>query len=213
MLICNGSPRGEMSNSATIAKWFLKDQDKVILLMKGPKHQEYLDILAAYDHIVFIYPLYVDAMPGIVKAFFERVAIADGLMAGKKVSFIIHSGFPESVHLEVLERYHRILSKKLGFVLADTIVIPGSEGFRLMPPKQNRKKQQDVMKLMDQFRIDQPFDDHLVRRLAGKRQSNKMRNFIFSLLEKTGITNLYWNSNLKRNNAYNKRFDKPYTEL
>ncbi|WP_296557871.1 NAD(P)H-dependent oxidoreductase [uncultured Acetobacterium sp.] len=212
LLICNGSPRGEKSNSTTIAKWFSTDQDKMILLMKASKHQAYLDTIASYGHMVFIYPLYVDAMPGIVKAFFERLATREGLMTGKKVSFIIHSGFPESVHLEVLTRYHQILARKLGFVLVDTIVIPGSEGFRLMPPQQNRKKQQAVMALMEQFRSDQPFDKHLLKRLAGKRQGTKTGNMVFSLLAKTGITNLYWDSNLKRNQAYEKRFDQPYAE-
>jgi NAD(P)H-dependent FMN reductase len=210
LLICNGSPRGDKSNSTTIANWFMTNQDEMILLMKQGRHEAYLDTVAAYDQLVFIYPLYVDAMPGIVKAFFEKLATREGLLRGKKVTFIIHSGFPEQVHLQVLKRYHRILAKKLGFVLADTIVIPGSEGFRLMPPKQNRKKQQAVSQLLDQFRLDHPLDASLLAQLAGKKQGGKMRNLVFSVLEKTGLTNLYWNNNLKQNAAFDKRFDKPY---
>ncbi|MFW6370050.1 MAG: hypothetical protein ACOC10_02460 [Bacteroidota bacterium] len=39
-----------------------------------------------------------------------------------------------------------------------------------------------------------------------------MRRFLFSLVSKTGLTDFYWNSNLKRNNAFSKRFDKPFEE-
>jgi hypothetical protein len=34
------------------------------------------------------------------------------------------------------------------------------------------------------------------------------------MMAKTGLTNFYWNSNLKKNGAFEKRFDKPYeTEI
>jgi hypothetical protein len=29
---------------------------------------------------------------------------------------------------------------------------------------------------------------------------------------KEGITNMYWDMNLKKNNAYGKRFDRPYLD-
>jgi len=31
-------------------------------------------------------------------------------------------------------------------------------------------------------------------------------------MSKTGLSNFYWNSNLKKNGAYKNRFDKPFIE-
>lgn len=33
---------------------------------------------------------------------------------------------------------------------------------------------------------------------------------IFKLLIKLGLTNFYWNNNLKKNGAFEKRFDRPF---
>ena len=35
---------------------------------------------------------------------------------------------------------------------------------------------------------------------------------LFSLFSLTGLTNYYWDFNLKKNNAYEKRFARPYVE-
>ena len=35
---------------------------------------------------------------------------------------------------------------------------------------------------------------------------------LYELLQKIGLTNLYWNINLKKNNAFERRFDTPYLD-
>ena len=39
-----------------------------------------------------------------------------------------------------------------------------------------------------------------------------MRRILFNVINKTGLTNLYWDSNLKKNNAFKDRFDKPFED-
>ncbi len=39
---------------------------------------------------------------------------------------------------------------------------------------------------------------------------SKFRIAINGLLQKTGLTNFYWNMNLKKNGAFERRFDVPY---
>jgi hypothetical protein len=48
--------------------------------------------------------------------------------------------------------------------------------------------------------------------LRGKETLSPFERIVFRLLSKTGLTNFYWNKNLKSNMAYDKRFDAPYTD-
>jgi hypothetical protein len=38
-----------------------------------------------------------------------------------------------------------------------------------------------------------------------------VRLFLIKIISKTKLANMYWDNNLKKNNAYIKRFDKPFT--
>jgi len=50
------------------------------------------------------------------------------------------------------------------------------------------------------------FDEQIVHKLAQPLRMSKCR----LLLVKIGLPSFYWNSMLKKNNAFEKRFDKPY---
>jgi len=210
LLICNGSPRGKESNSSVIASWFIAKEDSMIFLNNRSRHKDYIDLIRESKKLVFIYPLYVDAMPGFVKSFYETIENSMGNLQGKEIAFIIHSGFNESVHLEILKRYHELLAKKLSFTLAGTIIIPGSEGFRLMPPQMTKSKHDLVNKLMNDFRHSNVMDLTTMAKLSGRKRGSIFRNIFYPVINKLGLTAIYWNSNLKKNNAFKKRFDRPY---
>jgi len=233
-LILNGSPRGKSSNSAVITQWFVDGVDRasgltgitnektlnqsphatveVLYLNKVNHHEAYAKKALESTHLVMVFPLYVDGMPAQVKQFIEVLAPLKSSLYQKKITFIIHSGFSEGIQNRTLESYLNRFAQKMGLTNAGVIVIPGSEGFRLMPPKMTRKKHDAVMRLGQAFKAGTPYSSEDLNQLRGKETTSKFGALLFKILSKTGLTNLYWNSLLKQNNAFSKRFDQPYLQ-
>jgi len=231
-LILNGSPRGKSSNSAIIAQWFTDGFDgvkglegsdnegtkkqssdtsvEILYLNKINYHGEYAKKALESTHLVMVFPLYVDGMPAQVKQFIEVLAPLRSSLYQKKITFIIHSGFSEGIQNKTLESYLNRYAQKMGLTNAGVIVIPGSEGFRLMPPNMTKKKHDAVMRLGQAFKSDTPYSPDDLIHLRGKEKTSKFGGFLFKLLSKAGLTNFYWNSLLKKNNAFEKRYDQPY---
>lgn len=216
LVILNGSPRGTKSNSSVIAGWFLEGYREegvpILNLNKIKHHEEYAELVHQYDRVMFVFPLYVDGMPGIVKNFFEVLAPFKEQMRGKKVTYIIHSGFSKAIQCNSLERYLNRYSTIMGFTNHGIVVIPGSEGFRLMPPKMLHKKKNAMATLASNYKSDTPYEIKSLKTLRGKEKMSKQIAFALRILSKIGITNMYWNMELKKNNAFKKRYDAPYAK-
>lgn len=215
LAIFNGSPRGVKSNSNLITSWFLTGytkKHKVFFLNKVKQYDKYLQEAINFDHYLFIMPLYVDGMPGQVKAFIEEMEDYKNSFIGKNVTFIIHSGFSEGIQNRALEMYLNRFAKIFQMNNKGVIIIPGSEGFRLMPESMTKKKKKMLTTLGSCYMNNVPYDAKILTKLIGKESTSSFGKLVFTLLSKLGITNMYWNSSLKKNNAFNKRFDAPYSK-
>jgi hypothetical protein len=62
------------------------------------------------------------------------------------------------------------------------------------------------------FGKNNTFDEDIVRSLAKRERMSGFTRTALRLLAITGLTNFYWDTQLKKNNAYENRFDKPYEE-
>jgi translation initiation factor 2 beta subunit (eIF-2beta)/eIF-5 len=209
-LIVNGSPRNKGSNSNVIATWLKRESDDIIHLASNRSYDKYNELLKKHNQLLIIYPLYVDAMPGIVKEFFEYLESKKSLINEKEVMFIIHSGFSEAVHLRVLERYHEVLKDILLLKRVETVITPGSEGIRLMPERMNKKRRVRLQTLVKAFHDSEELDVKVLKKLRGKEKTSKGKMVLFKIVDFLGLMNVYWNKQLKENMAYEKRFDKPY---
>lgn len=213
LTVFNGSPRGKSSNSSVIANWFTEgtyDTHSTYYIHKFKQLEEQAKAFVDAEEVLMVFPLYVDGMPGQVKAFFEALLPYKDKVGGKKITFIIHSGFTEGIQNRALESYLNRLSDILNLENYGVIVIPGSEGFRLMPPQMTKKKSDAVAKLAKNFKAGQAYVLSDVKSLAPKERLTSMGKLSFRFFKLLGLTNMYWNSNLKKNNAYDKRFDAPY---
>lgn len=211
-LMFNGSPRGTASNSLVMCKWLYQDGDAINHLKQVSNFNIYLNEIKSYQKIVFIYPLYVDSMPAIVKAFFEYLSEYKDVVKGKDFLFIVHSGFGEAIHSRILERYHQILKNRLDLNRVDTVISPGSEGVRLMPIQMNQKRKNRLIEFVNCFRNDQELSLELLKETAGAEIMSKKRRRRFKFFNFLGLTNIYWNRQLKQNNAYKSRYDRPYSD-
>ena len=207
LAVVNGSPRGRKSNSNRIIGWLTDGMEDVSKVYAADikKQEESVDIIQNADTILFVFPLYTDAMPGLVKEFMERMYRKD--FSGKKAAFFIHSGFPEAVHLRMLEKYCVYFAKLCGMELLGVAVMGGSEGGLPSDKKANKDRRVKAMKIVGQnIRNQKKFDEGALKTLMRFEKFNKITLIILKILP----LDVFWNAVIKKNGAYEKRYDRPY---
>ncbi|MCK4552512.1 MAG: NAD(P)H-dependent oxidoreductase, partial [Tenericutes bacterium] len=182
LIVYNGSPRGEKSNSSVITSWFLEgygnSNTEIRFLKKFKQHLTYAQEMIKYDEVLMVFPLYIDGMPGQVKRFFEIMSSLKDKLKDKHITFIIHSGFSDGIQSKALEQYCIRLSKILNLNNHGVIIIPGSEGFRLMPPVMTKKKRIAVANLGSSYKANEQYSEENLKFLYGKEKSSKFDSFM-----------------------------------
>ncbi|RLD57640.1 MAG: hypothetical protein DRJ01_13625 [Bacteroidetes bacterium] len=216
LTIFNGSPRGEQSNSTILIEQFLigyniinSDNVSINYILKSKLEKERKEIFQNADIILIFFPLYTDCMPGIVKKFFEDIADLK-INKSKKIGFIVQSGFPEAIHSTFVERYLNKFTKRLKCEYLGTVIKGGVEGIKIMPPFMTKKLFSRFQDLGEYFAKNECFSPEIKKKLLKPYKMSLGRKIMFFIFSKTGMANFYWNSNLKKNNAFEKRFDKPF---
>ena len=220
LCIINGSPRKQKSNSTILTEHFLngyrKKGDEATVstgYLTGPGEMEKShDLLSQASHVIIIFPLYTDCMPGIVKEFFEKLPVNESGKE-KNLGFIVQSGFPEAIHSVYVERYLDKFSRRMGYNYLGTIIKGGVEGIQVMPPFMTRKLYDNFYKLGEYFAETKTFSEEIKQKLRTPLRLNKANQAGFRVMNFLGFTNFYWNSNLKKNGAFEKRFDKPLVDF
>jgi NAD(P)H-dependent FMN reductase len=216
-LLLNGSPRGKASNSRRLLSWLvegmsaagMKEEPAILDLAAIKEIQAQKKAFLEADEVVLALPLYTDSMPGIVKNFIECLADAKDLK-GKRVAFIIQSGFSESIHSEAVAAYFERLCRRLGLVHAGTLIKGGVEGIQIMPDKMTAKLRAKFFRAGGELVSGGRFSEELAREMAKPRQLGPAGSLFLRIAALTGATNFYWNMMLKKHKAYERRFDAPY---
>lgn len=216
LAIFNGSPRHKKSNSKILIEHFLKGYYKICsepvpihYLAKRKQKEEEKELFQKANTILVIFPLYTDCMPGIVKEFFENL-LELNIKSPKKIGFIVQSGFPEAIHSIYIERYLEKFTNRLKSEYLGTIIKGGVEGIQIMPPLMTKKLFKRFEYLGEYFAKNEAFSTEIKGKLGKPIRLSLIRRMMFGIFSKIGLTNFYWNNNLKRNNAYIKRFNKPF---
>ncbi|NLL76099.1 MAG: hypothetical protein GX235_02480 [Clostridiales bacterium] len=216
-VIYNGSPRGNGSNSKLIIEKIIAGMyEKGIAdievrnLINVKEHKAWAENFGSAENNLFVFPLYVHAMPGSVMKFFEQLKPINNKAV--HMAFLVQSGFPETSQSYYLRPYLELITKRLGVSFDGTIIKGGVEGIQMKPDKAN----QEFFAQLET--IGRTYADKGIMDLALKKEYEKSEylskgaQFIFSLFSLTGLTNFYWDYNLKKNGAYKNRFAKPYME-
>jgi NAD(P)H-dependent FMN reductase len=172
--------------------------------------ERFQQAFAEAEHVLLGFPLYADAMPGIVKAFIETLEPFRGRENNPSIGFLVQSGFPEAAHSRYVERYLEKLSVRLGCPYSGTIVKGNGEGVRFTPPEKNRALFQTLHQLGATYGQTGQFDPALLERLAKPERFPKWMAPVFQVMLKTKMANRGWDNPLKENGAYERRFARPY---
>lgn len=218
LCLLNGSPRGKGSNTRILMEQFEQgftqtsgNSIDIHYLNRTRDNEVHLEAFMGHDVIMLAYPLYTDAMPGIVKHFIDSLD-GKGPFPGKKIMFLVQSGFPEARHSHYVKRYSEKLARRLGMDYLGTITRGGVEGIQIMPPMMTRKLFYSLREMGQHFGETGSLPQDILEKLARPWKMSLVRRMFFRFFSLLGFTNFYWNSNLKKHNAYDQRFDHPYGE-
>jgi hypothetical protein len=156
------------------------------------------------------FPLYTDAMPGVVKHFFEALEPLVGRKNNPPVGFVVQSGFPEGLHSRYVERYLEKLADRLGSPYLGTIVKGNGEGVRMMPPEMTRGLFENLHALGSGFAREGQLDPKVLAQVAAPERFPLYLWPVFQILLRLPMSHSYFDGMLKTNGAYERRFVRPF---
>jgi hypothetical protein len=221
LLLLNGSPRGERSNSmkmlARVAEGWQRgggSPPEILHLAQRAQFQRAVEAFAGVGTVLLGTPLYTDAMPALVKSYIEalapRVAVASAGGTNPTLAFLVQSGFPEAAHSRPLERYLKKLALRLCSPYAGTIVHGGGEALQSIPDAANKKLWARLRVLGEQLARGGQFGAAELKAVAGVERYSRFAVALASLVCKIPAIQFYWNGMLKKNGVWERRFVAPY---
>jgi hypothetical protein len=215
LTLFNGSPRGRRGNTPIFLSEFAKG-------FGGPSEMHHLIWVKSTDQFVQAFadaecawlgfPLYTDAMPGVVKHFIEALEPLVGRKNNPPLGFIIQSGFPEGLHSRYVERYLEKLAARLGSSYLGTIVKGNGEGVRMSSPEAARSLFETLQALGRGLATEGRLNPETLARVAIPERFPAIISPIFKLILRLPSSQAYFNDMLKKNGAYERRFARPFAE-
>ena len=219
LLLLNGSPRGPRSNSmrmlTRIAQGWEAEGGEAPMVLHLSRRADFERSVTEFgqaDCVMLGMPLYTDSMPGLVAEFFEALEPRVGQGDNPRTGFLVQSGFSEALHSRYLERYLQKLARRLGCAYAGTIVRPGGEALQMMPDEALKKLFARLETLGRELARDGAFGAETLRAVAGVERFSAWQATILSVATKLPIVQQYWNGQLKKNGAFERRFAAPYAK-
>lgn len=215
LTVFNGSPRGKGSNTKVLLEHFINgfmttDENayELAYLNRVKDRDNFMKLFQEAEQVLLAFPLYNYAMPAMVKTFIESLEPFCGREGNPDIGFVVQSGLPEAIHSCDLERYLEKLAERLGCRYKGTVIKGGVEGIQGQPSLMTRKLFKSFYELGKTFGKTGEFNKQIVLKLAQPERLTKFQFWVFKFLGH----NLYWNPMLKKNNAFEKRFAKPYAK-
>ncbi len=214
LIVFNGSPRLESSNTKVLLEHFLKGFMKteghsyeVIYLNRLKDSHKFIKYFQEADQVLLAFPLYYDCMPCMVKTFIESLEPLCARKGNPSIGFIVQSGFPEAFHSHAVEQYLEKLARRLGCKYTGTIIKGGAESIRYKPALARGIIYKLFYKLGKSFGKTGEFNETMVDKTARPVKLTGFQLAIWKFTSKIGFYDYLFNKVLKRNNAFHKRFD------
>ena len=219
LTIFNGSPRGRKGNTpimlTQIGKGFAEKSRctyEMYNLNRLKSLDKHVEAFENAECIWFGFPLYTDAMPGMVKTFIEALDPLRNRESNPPIGFLVQSGFPEAHHSRYIERYLQKLAHRLRSPYLGTIIKGGGEGVRMIPVDRNAKLFDALQRLGWSLARTGSLYPELVRVVSGIERYPAILAPFFKIFVRLPIASWYWDMQLKKNGVYEKRFAQPYLE-
>lgn len=216
LTVFNGSPRGTGSNTKILLEQFVRgfcetegNTYDLFYLNRVNEHRELAETFRQAETVLLAFPMYTDTTPAQVKHFIECLAPLRRRPGNPPVAFIVQYGFHEGIHGKALAAYLEKLAKRLDAPLLGIATRGGIEGIQSMAPENTQKLFDLFYELGKGFGNSGRFDPDLTALIARKDRFPQTENMAEKMKQILNVTADYWDTMLKSNGAYEKRFDKP----
>ena len=213
LTLFNGSPRGRHGNTPIfleqIARGFGRPTE-MHHLIRLKETGQMVQAFAGAECVLFGFPLYTDAMPGMVKHFIEALESLAGRKDNPPLAFLVQSGFPEALHSRYIERYLEKLAQRLGSPYLGTIVKGNGEGVRIMPPAATQGLFTQLQTLGAGLASEGRLAPQILASLAAPERFPAILEPIFQVYLRLPAAHGYFDGMLKQNGKYAQRFARPY---
>lgn len=212
LTLFNGSPRGERGNTPIFLEQLAQGfggETEMHHLVRVKATEAFGQAFARAECVWIGFPLYTDAAPGITQHFFEALEPLVGRKNNPPLGFLVQSGFPEGLHSRYIERYLEKLAARLGSPYLGTIVKGNGEGVRAMSPKMNRNLFENLRALGAGLARSGRLDAAVLARIAAPERFPFYLGPVFQVFLRLPPAHAYFDSMLKQNGAYARRFAQP----
>ena len=214
LTLLNGSPRGRRGNTTIflgeIARGF-GGPGEIYHLIRLKETQQMTKAFAEAECVILGFPLYTDAMPGMVKHFIEALEPLVSRKSNPPLGFVVQSGFPEGLHSRYVERYLEKLAERLGSPYLGTVVKGNGEGVRIMPPEATQSLFAALQAVGASLAESGRFDPTALKAIAHPESFPALLGPVFQLFLRLPAAHAYFDDMLKKNGAYEQRFARPFT--
>ncbi len=219
LTVFNGSPRGKSGNTEIMLGRFLNgfesisgNSSEVFHLQRIEDHPAAAEAFGRAEAVLVGLPLYLDAMPGVVMAFFELIEQYRGRAANPGMGFLVQSGYFEAVHSRALERYLENLAERLACPYMGTMVRGGCEMLHRTPEKRNRRLFSMLEEIGRDFGRQGRLDPVMLAELAGLERLPAVAAVIMHQLFRLGYSGGLWKPMFKAHGTKSKIHTRPYQE-
>ena len=215
LTLFNGSPRGRKGNTPLMLDQLAKGFGGVAEtyhLIRMKETAQMIQAFAQAECAILGFPLYTDSMPGVVKHFIEALEPLADRENNPPVGFLVQSGFPEGLHSRYVERYLEKLAARLGSPYLGTIVKGNGEGTREMPSEMNRSLFTNLQALGAELAANGRFDPIHLKAIAKPENFPAILGPVFQIFLRLPVAHSYFDNMLKKNGAYERRFNRPFVE-
>lgn len=213
MTLFNGSPRGKRGNTPIFLSEFAKGfggETETHHLIYAKQIEEHVQAFAKAECVWLGFPLYTDAMPGIVKHFIDALEPLVGRKNNPPLGFIVQSGFPEGLHSRYVECYLEKLADRLGSPYLGTIVKGNGEGVRLMPPETAQSLFAALQSLGRELATEGRLNLETLSHIAIPERFPSILGPIFQVIVRLPSSHAYFDDMLKKNGTFERRFARPF---
>jgi hypothetical protein len=180
-------------------------------LVRMQETQQMVEAFAQAECAIVGFPLYTDAMPGLVKHFIEALEPLASRGINPPLGFLVQSGFPEGLHSRYIERYLEKLAARLGSPYLGTIVKGNGEGTRVTPPVLCRNLFNNLHALGAGLAANGRFDSALLRAIARPESYPAILEPVFRLSVHV-LAHAYYDNMLLQNRMFGQRFARPFAQ-
>jgi len=213
LTLFNGSPRGRKGNTPLMLEQIAAGfggPSETYHLVRLKETSQMAQAFAEAECVLLGFPLYTDAMPGVVKHFIEALEPLAGRTGNPPLGFLVQSGFPEGLHSRYVERYLEKLAARLGSPYLGTIVKGGGEGTRVMPPEMTRDLFANLRSLGAGLAAEGRLDPATLQAIAKPERFPAILGPVFRVFLRLPAAHQYFDAMLKENGVYAQRFARPF---